>query len=448
MNLTKRLKGQAIAAWLGPTGDAARRAIAQVKKSPARVDFYHDPADALSYLATQALQRLVKTYNVDFTITVVAPPASDVNPEPAMRNTNSARDAIELAAFWDLEFPGKKSADPNVVKKAGAIQARKRAPAEQLAAVLQSSEAMWRNDQKLLFTAAGQWGNESQVTTDPTLNAAYARLRKAGHYEGASFCYRGQWYVGVDRLHYLEAAIAADAGRPVAGVLQRRGNVEPRLLSKNPLAADFWFSFRSPYSYIALMRLQETLGRDIPVRLRPMMPMVSRGVPLARIKQNYILLDAAREAARHGLAFGNICDPLGKGIDHCMGIAKWAETRSAADAMAFAQSAMRGIWTEARDMADYVDLKYVVERAGLPWEQAKTAALDPQTASWSIAAAADLAVFGLWGVPALRVGDLTVWGQDRFDLVKARLEQHRRAVEQASHATTEADSGVPTDAVS
>jgi len=97
MNLTKRLKGQAIAAWLGPTGDAARRAIAKVKQAPARVDFYHDPSDALSYLAAQALDRLVKTYNVDFEVIAVSPPASDVNPEPAMRVANAARDAIELA---------------------------------------------------------------------------------------------------------------------------------------------------------------------------------------------------------------------------------------------------------------------------------------------------------------------------------------------------------------
>ncbi len=428
MNLTKRIKGQAIAAWLGPAGDAARRALAQVKKAPARIDFYHDPSDALSYLAAQALERLVKAYNVDFAIEIVSPPASDVNSEPAMRIANAARDAIELAQYWDVEFPGKKAPDPNVVKKAGAILARKRPHPEQLAAILQASDAMWRNDQKLLFAAAGQWSNESQVTTDPTLNAAYARLRKAGHYYGATFCYRGQWYVGIDRLHYLEAAIAADQNRSVVGVLHQRPDPAPVLLSKNPLTAEMWFSFRSPYSYLALMRIEATLGRDIPLRLRPVAPMVQRGMPLVAAKRSYILLDAAREAASHGIEFGNICDPLGKGIDHCLGIAKWAETRSAADAMAFALSAMRGIWSEARDMSDYVDLKFVVERAGLPWDQAKTAALDTKASIWATEAVNDLAVFGLWGVPALRIGDLTVWGQDRLELVRSRIARHRAAV--------------------
>ena len=434
MNLTKRLKGQAIAAWLGPTGDAARRAIAKVKQAPARVDFYHDPSDALSYLAAQALDRLVKTYNVDFEVIAVSPPASDVNPEPAMRVANAARDAIELAQYWDIEFPGKKTPDPNVVKKAGAILSRKRSAPDQLAAVLQSCDAMWRNDQKLLFAATGRWGNESQVSTDPTLNAGYARLRKAGHYYGGAFNYRGQWYMGIDRLHYLEAAIAADLGRSVVGVLTRRTESAPQLLSKQPLTAEMWFSFRSPYSYLALLRIEATLGAGIPLRLRPIAPMVQRGAQLVPAKRSYILLDAAREAARQGVEFGNICDPLGKGIDHCLGIAKWADSRSAADAMAFAQSAMRGIWSEGRDMADYVDLRFVVERAGLPWDEAKNAALDTKAMSWATEAASDLAVFGLWGVPSVKIGDLTVWGQDRLDLVQWRIARHKAAVAAAADA--------------
>jgi hypothetical protein len=32
MIFAKRLKGKAIAAWLGPTGDAARRAVASLKQ--------------------------------------------------------------------------------------------------------------------------------------------------------------------------------------------------------------------------------------------------------------------------------------------------------------------------------------------------------------------------------------------------------------------------------
>ena len=57
MILAKRLKGKAIATWLGPTGDAARRAVAglrdKVSKAPRRLDLYFDIADPWSYLAAQ-----------------------------------------------------------------------------------------------------------------------------------------------------------------------------------------------------------------------------------------------------------------------------------------------------------------------------------------------------------------------------------------------------------
>ena len=62
MIIAKRLKGKAIAAWLGPGGEAARRAVASIKgqwqKAGNRLDVYIDPADPWSYLAMQVAQRL------------------------------------------------------------------------------------------------------------------------------------------------------------------------------------------------------------------------------------------------------------------------------------------------------------------------------------------------------------------------------------------------------
>jgi 2-hydroxychromene-2-carboxylate isomerase len=75
-------------------------------------------------------------------------------------------------------------------------------------------------------------------------------------------------------------------------------------------------------------------------------------------------------------------------------------------------------------MAEYVDLRHVVERAGLPWTEAK-AALDNEAATkWATANAADLAVIGLWGVPSFRCGDFVAWGQDRLPLLADRLRRH------------------------
>ena len=111
MIIAKRLKGKAIAAWLGPTGDAARRAVATVKErvtsQPRTLDVYLDIADPWSYLTAQAVTRLVQAYPVEFAIHIVTPPASDVDPAPNLRPNHLVRDCQQLAEYWDLDFPGK-----------------------------------------------------------------------------------------------------------------------------------------------------------------------------------------------------------------------------------------------------------------------------------------------------------------------------------------------------
>jgi 2-hydroxychromene-2-carboxylate isomerase len=153
--------------------------------------------------------------------------------------------------------------------------------------------------------------------------------------------------------------------------------------------------------------------------------MVTRGLPVPQVKRMYIVRDAKREADRLGVPFGELCDPLGRGIDNCLSIQHWANERGAG--MAFAKSAMRGIWAEARDVADYVDLRYIVERAALPWDEAQKSLESLDGAKMAQDNAADLNGIGLWGVPSFRVGDFVAWGQDRLPLLADRLRRHALA---------------------
>lgn len=428
MIIAKRLKGKAIATWLGPTGEAARRAVAGIKdkvsKAPRRLDLYIDLADPWSYLAAQVAQRLVETYGVELGVHVVTPPASDVDPAPALRAKHAVRDAQLLADYWNVEFPGKKEADPVSLREVGTAMVRERPAAEQLQAALELLDAMWSGDKKRLATLLGKWGTESSMRVPPILNANYEALRKAGHYQGGMLAYGGDWYWGVDRLRYLEESLARDTGKPVGNVVAPREQRGAEKISDKPLACEMWFSFRSPYSYLALEQIEQILG-EVPLTLRPVLPMVQRGAQLPTVKRMYIVRDAKREADRLGIAFGEICDPLGTGVDNCIAIAHWANQRGAL--LPFAKSAMRGIWAEARDMSEYVDLRHVVERAGLPWAEAKDALGREEATKWAAANAADLAVIGLWGVPSFRCGDFVAWGQDRLPLLADRLRRHRLA---------------------
>jgi len=434
MIIAKRLVGKAISAWLGPTGDAARRAVATVKErvtnAPRKLDVYIDIADPWSYLTAQAVSRLVQVYPVEFTIHIVTPPASDVDPAPHLRPNHLVRDAKQLAEYWDLEFRGAKSADPGMVRDIGTSLIRGRPAADQLRVTLEMLGALWSYDKKKLGTLLNANGTESHGSILPFVNDNYARLRKAGHYQAAMISYKGEWYWGVDRLPYLETELARDLGTDVAHVVTPRPQTDrgPLALSEKPLTCELWFSFRSPYSYLALEQIETVLAPyKIPLVLRQVAPMVARGLPMPQVKRMYIVRDAKREADRLGIAFGELCDPLGKGVDHCLAIQHWANKRGPADALAFARSAMRGTWTEARDLAEYVDLKVVVERAGLPWDEARAALEDPEAVKAHNVNASDMAVVGLWGVPSFRCGDFTAWGQDRLPLLADRLRRHALA---------------------
>jgi 2-hydroxychromene-2-carboxylate isomerase len=432
MIIAKRLKGKAIATWLGPTGDAARRALARARQritnAPSRLDFYFDISDPMSYLTAQAVSRLAEAYPVELGVHVITPPASDVDPAPTLRPRHAVRDAQQIAAYWNVEFPAQKEADSGIVRDVGTSLIRDRPAAEQLRVILEMGAALWTGDKKKLGTLLLKYGTESSTMVPPILNSAYAELRKAGHYQGAMLHYNGGWYWGIDRLPYLEAALAEAFGVTAPPVVTPRPESErgPLALSDKPLTCELWFSYRSPYSYLALERIEEVLAPyGVPLVLKPIAPMVVRGLPLPPVKRMYIVRDTKREADRLGIPFGELCDPLGKGIDNCLAIAHWADKRGAL--MAFSRSAMRGIWAEALDVAEYVDLRHIVERAGLPWDEARSALGAPEAAKAALAYANELAVYSLWGVPSIRCGDFLGWGQDRLPLLADRLRRHALA---------------------
>jgi 2-hydroxychromene-2-carboxylate isomerase len=425
MPIGARIKGRAIAAFLGPTVTGLTRVF---KRGSTTLALYYDIADPWSYLAAQVADRLVAAYGVELDVHVVSPPASDVDPAPNLRPRHAVRDARELAAYWDLDFPGKKEADPGLLRKVSSALIKPRPPAEQLRAILDLGAALWANDGKAVDRLLGALGTESSTMIQPTLAEAYAALRERGHYQGAMLAYRGDWFWGVDRLRYLEARIAEDAGKEVAGVVKQRPESErgPTKLAAGdgPLVLDLWFSFRSPYSYLGLERIADVLAPypKVELRARPVPPMVDRGMQVPTQKRMYIVRDAKREADRLGIPFGNLCEATGAAAPNAIAIHKWALTQG--KGLEFARSALRGTWSEAQDLTSYVDLRRVVERAGLAWDGAKAALADPDAPGWATANAADLAVAGMWGVPSFRIGELALWGQDRLDILADRLRRH------------------------
>jgi hypothetical protein len=155
------------------------------------------------------------------------------------------------------------------------------------------------------------------------------------------------------------------------------------------------------------------------LRLRFVLPMVMRGLPVPAAKRTYILRDCKREAERLGLPFGSVCDPVGRPVERGLAILNGAMATGAGPA--FADSFLRGVFAEAVDAGSDRGLRQLVERAGLDWQQARVWMADE---SWrAVAEDNRRSMFAdqLWGVPSFRFGALSTWGQDRLWLVEQAI---------------------------
>ncbi len=183
---------------------------------------------------------------------------------------------------------------------------------------------------------------------------------------------------------------------------------------------DFFFSFRSPYSYLAGPRAFALPERfDVALVFRGVIPMVMRGQSVPREKGLHTLRDVAREARRLGMAFGRIHDPLGQGAIRCLIVSEHAvENGRERD---FVLAASRAIWGEAVDVATDEGLRPICERAGLGWEACRKALADPQMMARVEANTRALGELGHWGVPVFVLRGELFWGQDRIEDLEIAL---------------------------
>ncbi|HRA63710.1 MAG TPA: DsbA family protein, partial [Burkholderiaceae bacterium] len=179
---------------------------------------------------------------------------------------------------------------------------------------------------------------------------------------------------------------------------------------------------RSPYSAIVTPRVFALAAMTgATVRLRPVLPMVMRGLAVPQSKRMYITQDAAREAFVHNIPFGRLNDPLGRPTERGLALLALAERQGRGQALLL--SFMQGVWSEGIDAGSDRGLRRIAERAGLSWDDA-CLALDDE--SWRQDAETNRAAMfalGLWGVPSFQVRNLAVWGQDRLWAVQQALLQ-------------------------
>ncbi len=440
MSLRRRIEPHLVAAFTSPRTRAARGRLAEwqrrLRREPRRVVYFHQADDPYAHLAVQVLDPLLKKYDVELAPHLVGPPPDAAAPERRRLVAHARRDAADVAPHYGLEFADRgHQPDPQLVRLATRILAGVGQPGRFASVALRVGRALWAEDVPALEAAARDHPPAHEPEAREALARGDALRSRLGHYLGGTFFHAGEWFWGVDRLHHLERRLAGlGALRPGADprpiVARPTPSPEPLAQPHGRVTLEFFLSLRSPYSYVAMERVFD-LPRRLPVDLvlRPVLPMVMRGLPVPREKRLYIVRDTRREAEDAGVPFGRVCDPVGRPVERAFSLYPWARERGrAADLLlAFA----RASFADGIDTGTDTGLRRVAERAGLSWQEALLH-LDRDD-GWRAELEAnreELLCLGLWGVPCFRLRgpagepDFQAWGQDR--LWRVELEIRRR----------------------
>lgn len=388
-------------------------------------DFFFQVDDPYGPVALPFLAALAERHGLTLRLHLVPAPDAAAAPEIDRLEDYGRRDARMLATTLGLEPMGSGHPNPAQIARAQAIAGAALGndrPVDALIAIARACLA--DNADAALDAVAQQHGSLNETSTAALVNAGAATRQKLGHYLGATTHFEGEFYWGVDRLHYLEARLRAEEGATGAAIcpildLRTLPAPEPRAIRPR---IDFYLSFRSPYTLVAAERigaLAAAYGANL--RLKFVLPMVMRGLPVPGAKRMYITRDTKREAARAGIGFGKIVDPVGLGVERGLAVLHHAINREHgpdtghASGLAFAQSFLRAAFADGIDMTSDAGLLPVAARAGIDAAAVHAALADP---SWQTVAEAnrtDLFALGLWGVPSFQVDDRPGWwGQDRL----------------------------------
>ena len=395
------------------------------------VEYFHQLDDGYSFLAAQVLQALCQRYDIELRCHLVTGPTGNNSVEPELLRQLSQYDANLIAPHYGLASLGDNPLpDQKTIQRAQSILAAQ-SSADFAALAVDVSAALWAGDKAMLSKLAEQHGSVSAQQCQEHVTAGNARRAELKHYSGAMFYYGGEWYWGIDRLHYLEqrlSELGVDRDPSVAKLMPRI-EVEPgQHKDCGNLTLEVYPSLRSPYTAIAFdqtLRLAERTGVNLVVR--PVLPMVMRGVPATREKGVYIFTDVAREARSAGIAFGDFYDPIGEPVRRCYSLYPWACKQGLGNQLL--SSFLSCAFAEGVNTNNDRGLKQVVEQAGLDWSVAKT--IVGQTDWQAVVEDNRQAMYsaGLWGVPSYQLlnsqGEsvLAVWGQDRLWLVAREIER-------------------------
>mgnify|MGYP000411229395 CR=1 FL=1 len=414
-------------------------------RQPHQVEYFHQVDDPYSHLSVQVLEKLADSYNIELIPRVVCEPDDvDVSERELLKNYGR-RDVQSIAPHYGLSFTDagvQPSKALIILAQQILVKVENVRSFSRLA--LEVGEALWSNNKVALDKLASSYGLASVQDTHEKLNNNHKRRAKLGHFLGGTFYYGTEWYWGVDRFNYLEQRLNS-LGLNKPGVIQ---SVVKRPVVKNissinapNITVEYFCSMRSPYTYISIQEVYDLVARtNVNLVMRPILPMMMRGVPLTTTKGKYFLSDCLREANHtFKVPFGNICDTFGDPVKRGYSLFEWARQQGKAEALF--KSFTKAVFAERIDAGADKGMQYIVQQAGLSWLDAKKV-IDNK--DWEpVLESNRLTLYnemGQWGAPSFRIsggGDDTsfsTWGSDRLWLVESEIQ--RRSLLKSTTAET------------
>ena len=394
------------------------------------VEYFHQVDDGYSHLAAQALKALTEKYAIELECHLVSGPLGANAVEPELLVELSRYDSSKIAPHYGLSFPENLPVPSQTsINLAASIYAALDGQGF-VNHAKQIGDALWSSNDSALDSLAAALGRASELDLKAKIEAGNARREDLKHYSGAMFYYAGEWYWGVDRLYHLEnrlSELGGDTQVQMPLIAPRQEIISGDVRDNGSLTLEVFASLRSPYTSIAFDRAI-ALAKDTGVTLhvRPILPMVMRGVPATNEKGIYIFTDTAREARAASVPDRRFYDPIGEPVRRCYSLYPWACSLGKGNQLL--SSFLRAAFVDGVNTNTERGLKSVVENAGLDWMDAKP--LVGQD-GWQQALEDNrLAMYdsGLWGAPSFRLLDsnkkpvLALWGQDRLWLVAREIQ--------------------------
>ena len=435
MSLERKFRSLILNLIFNPTLIRMQRWLSEKRRQlsgrPHVVSVFLQLDDPYSYILSHYLPSLAANYDIELRLYLSQARGGDYQPAPDMLAEYAVADCARLASELGIPFLDKGKLPPTEHRVGLSDTVASLFGTEGFDEEFRQALAVfWRGDISAAASmsgAANVEGKASGVIAD-----SQKLQENLGHYNAAMLHYAGEWFWGVDRLHYLLDRLdelgAAKSDTPDPLLTSIKQAMKISLPVKPPAAArdlppiEFFVSFRSPYSYIALQQtyaIADAFG--IELKLRPVLPMVMRGMKVPRPKLLYIAKDTFREAGRRNVPFGKIADPVGRGAERCLAVFQYAESEHRA--REFLVNAGTAIWAQGIDVASDEGMRKVTGRTGLFWPDVDAVM---QSDDWREPIEANresMMESGSWGVPTVRMGDFILWGQDRDWLLVRHIEE-------------------------